>query len=89
MQGLLAKWERLCASSALLRFADVNLRGTGQVMFQDNPLSGVLFLAAIGWGAYAANAFHIAIAALLALIVATLTAKWLRVDEASLNAGLY
>jgi hypothetical protein len=58
-------------------------------MFQDNPLSGVLFLAAIGWGAYAANAFHIAIAALLALIVATLTAKWLRVDEASLNAGLY
>jgi urea transporter len=89
MQTLLAKWERLCASSALLRFVDINLRGTGQVMFQDNPLTGVLFLAAIGWGAYAAKMPHIAWAGLLALIVATLTAKWLRVDETSLNAGLY
>ena len=89
METLLAKWERLCASSALLRFVDINLRGTGQVMFQDNPLTGVLFLAAIGWGAYAAEMPHIAMAGLLAVIVATLTAQWLRVDETSLNAGLY
>ena len=89
METLSAKWERLCASSRILRFVDVNLRGVGQVMFQNNPLSGAFFLAAIGWGSYAAGAPHVAIAGLLALIVATLTAKWLRVDEASLNAGLY
>ena len=66
MQTLLAKWESLCASSALLRFVDINLRGIGQVMFQDNPLTGALFLAAIVWGAYAAGVPHIAMAGLLA-----------------------
>ena len=88
MEKLLAKWERLCASSRLLRFVDINLRGIGQVMFQDNPLTGALFLAAIGWGSYAAGAPRVAIAGLLAVVVATLTAQWLRVDEsaASLRA---
>jgi urea transporter len=89
MERLLAKWEGLCASSALLRFVDVNLRGAGQVMLQNNPLSGAFFLAAVAWGSYAAGAPLIAVAGLLALIVATLTAKWLRVEEASLNDGLY
>jgi urea transporter len=56
MERLLAKWESLCASSVLLRFVDINLRGAGQVMFQNNPLTGALFLAAIGWGAYVAGA---------------------------------
>jgi urea transporter len=44
MKGLLAWWEDLCKSSAILRFVDVNLRGIGQVMFQDNPLVTWLFL---------------------------------------------
>jgi urea transporter len=89
MQMLLAKWERLCASSRLIRFVDVNLRGVGQVMFQNNPLTGALFLAAIGWGSYAGSAPRVVIAGLLAVVVATLTARWLRVNEASLRAGLY
>ncbi len=89
MEKLLVKWESLCASSGLLRFVDINLRGVAQVMFQDNPLTGALFLAAIGWGAYAAGAPHVALAGLLAVIVSTLTAQWLRVDEASLRSGLY
>ena len=55
MEKILAKWESLCASSGLLRFVDINLRGIGQVMFQNNPLTGVLFLAAIAWGSYAAG----------------------------------
>ena len=89
MEKLLAKWERLCASSGIVRFVDINLRGIAQVMFQNNPLTGALFLAAIGWGSYAAGAPHVAIAGLLAVVVATLTAQWLRVDEASLRSGLY
>ena len=89
MEKLLAKWERLCASSRLTRFVDINLRGVGQVMFQDNPLTGALFLAAIGWGSYAAGAPRVAIAGLLSVVVATLMAQWLRVNEASLRAGLY
>ena len=62
MEDILEKWESLCSSSALLRFVDVNLRGIGQVMFQNNPLSGALFLAAIGWGSYAAGVPHVACA---------------------------
>ena len=50
MKELFDRWEALCASSAILRFVDINLRGVGQVMFQDNPLTGLLFLAAVGLG---------------------------------------
>jgi urea transporter len=89
MEKLSAKWERLCAASRFVRFVDTNLRGIAQVMFQDNPLTGVLFLAAIAWGSYAAGAPRVAIAGLLAVIVATLTAQWLRVEEAPLRSGLY
>lgn len=89
MEKLLAKWERLCASSRIARFVDTNLRGSGQVMFQNNPLSGALFLAAIVWGSYAAGAPRVAIAGLIAVVVATLTAQWLRVDEVPLRSGLY
>ena len=89
MKGLLAWWEGLCASSKILRFVDRNLRGIGQVMFQDNPLSGLLFFVAIGWGSYAAGVPQVAIGGLVAVLAATLMAQWLRVDEAALNAGLY
>jgi urea transporter len=89
MEKPLAKWEGLIASSRILRFVDINLRGIAQVMFQNNPLSGALFLAAIGWGSYAADVPQVAIAGLLAVVVATLTAQWLRADEVSLNSGLY
>jgi urea transporter len=89
MKELLASWEKLCVSSAGLRFVDINLRGTGQVMLQDNPLSGALFLAAIIWGSYAAGAPRIAIGGIVALLAATLAAYWVRADEKSLTAGLY
>jgi urea transporter len=89
MSKILAKWKSLCASSAVLRLVDINLRGIGQVMLQDNPLSGALFLIAVAWGSYAAGVPHVAIAGVIAVMVGTLTAQWLRVDETSLNAGLY
>lgn len=87
--GWMADWERWCQSSKALRFVDINLRGTGQVMFQDNPLTGALFLIAIVWGAIVANVPHVAVAGVVALLTSTLTAQWLRVDQAALNAGLY
>lgn len=88
MDKLLMNWERLCAPSRLLRFVDINLRGVGQVMFQDNPLSGAFFLAAIAWGSLAAATPQTFIAGLVGLIVATFTGKCLRVDSKVLNAGL-
>jgi urea transporter len=89
MKNILAKWESLCAKSGVLRFVDINLRGIGQVMFQDNPVTGAIFLIAIAWGSYAAGAPQVAIAGVVAVIVATLTAQWLRVDEKSFASGLY
>jgi urea transporter len=89
MKGLLAWWERLCTGSKVLRFVDFNLRGIGQVMFQDNPLTGLLFFVAIAWGSYAAGMPQVAIGGLVAVVAATLTAQWLHVDAAGLAAGLY
>jgi urea transporter len=89
MKELLMRWESLCSASAILRFVDINLRGAGQVMFQDNPLSGLLFLVAVGWGSYAGGAPAVATGGLLALVTATLAAYWLRVDRVALHAGLF
>jgi urea transporter len=89
MKKLLERWETLCSWSAVLRFVDVNLRGVGQVMFQDNPLSGLLFLIAISWGSFAGGVPQVATGGLLALVAGTLTAYWLRVDRAALQAGLF
>jgi len=89
MKRLLASWESVCAGSGALRFIDINLRGVGQVMFQDNPLSGALFLAAIAWGSFAAGVPQVLFGGILAVVAATLTAQWLRVDRTSLHAGLH
>ncbi len=89
MNGLLEWWEGRCRASRTLRFVDINLRGIGQVMFQDNPLSGLLFFVAIGWGSFVAGMPGVAAGGLVALLAGTLTAQWLRVDPAGLAAGLY
>ena len=89
MEKILAKWESLSASSGIVRFLDINLRSIGQVMLQNNPLTGLLFLAAIAWGSYAAGVPRVAIAGVLAVVVANLTAQWLNADSESLHAGLY
>jgi urea transporter len=89
MKRFIEQWEALCASSPILRFVDINLRGVGQVMFQDNPLTGLLFLAAIARGSFAARAPEVFIAGVIAVVTATLAALWLRADRPTLNAGLY
>ncbi len=88
MEGVLARWEDACAGSAALRFVDVCLRGVGQVMLQDNPLTGLLFLLAVAWGALAAGAPYIFLGGLLGLIAATLMGYWVKADAAVLRAGL-
>ncbi len=89
MKGLLAWWEGRCVSSQVLRFIDYSLRGIGQVMFQDNPLSGLLFFIAIGWGSFVAGMPQVAIGGVVALVAGTLAAQWLRVEGSALAAGLY
>jgi urea transporter len=89
VETILTKWESLAASSGIARFLDINLRSVGQVMFQNNALTGLLFLVAIAWGSYAAGVPRVAIAGVVAVVVANLTAQWLNVDRESLHSGLY
>jgi urea transporter len=89
VETILTKWESLAASSGIARFLDINLRSVGQVMFQNNALTGLLFLVAIAWGSYAAGVPRVAIAGVVAVVVANLTAQWLNVDREALHSGLY
>ena len=82
-------WSSVADHNALVRFVDINLRGAGQVIFQNNPLTGLFFLAAIVWGAYVGAQLDIAVGAVVALVIATATAMLLDVDGASLRQGLF
>jgi urea transporter len=63
---------------------DTLLRGIGQVMFQNNPLTGLLFLVGIF-----VNSFKFGGAGLLGLAASTLAAHLLGVDRALIRAGLF
>ena len=89
MKKFLEAWSGACAASPGLRFIDINLRGTGQVMFQNNPLTGLMFLVAIAWGSYTGSAPAVFVGGLLGLVVASATAMWLRVDKQALRDGLF
>lgn len=89
MEDAMKAWNDIAARNGLLGFVDICLRGAGQVIFQNNPLTGLLFLLAIVWGAIVAGQIVIAIGAVLALVVATYTAILLNVDEPSLKQGLF
>jgi urea transporter len=79
-------WGQLAERSRGLGMLDTWLRGAGQVMLQNNPLTGLLFLSGIFWGA----SYWVAIAATCGLVVATAAARYLiRVDAGSLRSGLY
>lgn len=56
-----------------LDFIKVSLRGAGQVMFQNNIWTGLLFIIGIFIGAYTHNQPLVGIAALVGLIASTLT----------------
>ena len=82
-------WTRAIESFSALKFVDANLRGAAQVMLQNNPLTGLLFLAGLAWGAVSAGMPQVAVGALVGLVVATGTAIYIGVDEPSLRSGLY
>lgn len=87
--GPLGFWSAATQQSALLNYVDICLRGSGQVIFMDNPLTGLLNFIAIFWGAINANTPEVAIGALVATLVSTTSAYILRVDRTKLKMGLY
>ncbi|MEW5423027.1 urea transporter [Amorphus sp. 3PC139-8] len=65
------------------------LRGAGQVFFMENALTGALFLVAIAYASYAGENWTTTIGAVIGLVVATLTARFLECDEESVTSGLF
>ncbi|OMQ23823.1 urea transporter [Serratia oryzae] len=83
-----SRWQRVSQSNALIGFIDVTLRGCAQVMFQNNPLTGLIFFIAIFLATYEEGNPAAAYGCVLGTVVATLTGLSLP-DRASWRAGLY
>jgi urea transporter len=67
-----------------ISLANIILKGLGQIMLQENPVTGSLFLVGIFYGS-----LTMGVAALLATISGTVTAFLLKYDKAEINKGLY
>lgn len=65
------------------------LRGIGQVMFQENAWTGLLFLIGIFWGSYASDTPEVAWGAVVGVAVSTLAGYFLGEPEADGEAGLW
>lgn len=59
-------------------------RGIGQIMLQDNAITGLIFLIGIFYGSV-----FMGLAALLATLCGTITAKTLKYDQTKIDKGLY
>jgi urea transporter len=72
------------SSHVIVKFVDEVLRGIGQVMFQNSPLTGLLFLIGLFGGGWEFGVY-----ALLGTGVSTLMAHWLGVQPGLIGVGLY
>ncbi len=70
-------------------FITVCLRGTSQVFFMENRLTGLLFFVAMAYASSVTGNWATTIGALIGVVVASLTAILLDCDDGSLASGLY
>lgn len=64
-------------------------RGAGQVMFQDNAWTGILFFAGILWGSIASHNISVFIGAFVGLLVSTLTGYLIGLKDERGSQGLW
>lgn len=92
MSAIPAELNPSVAKISASEWMKIFLRGVGQVMFQENALTGLLFLMGIalaGWEETWPVALWMAFGGLAGTIIGTLTAWLLRYDEKDLRAGIY
>jgi urea transporter len=77
-------WARMAQRNPAVAVVDTLLRGIGQVMFQNNPLTGLLFLVGIF-----VNSLKFGGVALLGLAASTLAAHLLGADRTLIRNGLF
>src|SRR6476620_1291980 len=83
-ERITSSWEHLAQENLLIGILDTLLRGCGQVMFQNNPLTGLLILVGIF-----VNSALLGLAGVIGLIISTLTALLLGADRTIIRAGLF
>lgn len=84
VNGTMPEWSKRAEGNPVLDFVDYSLRGVGQVVFMNNPITGLAILVAM-WIASAWLGFG----GTLGLVVSTLTALILGMDRPAIRAGLY
>jgi urea transporter len=67
-----------------VKFYDPYLKGIGQIMLQENSITGIIFLIGI-----LLNSPLLALGLLVGTIVGTLTAQLFKYDQGNINSGLY
>lgn len=77
------------ASHVVKEFPRTCLRGIGQVMFQDNMWTGLLFTIGIFWGAYAEGFPAVAWGLVVGALVSTLTGYILQLPDKNGAQGLW
>lgn len=84
VDGTMPEWQARVEANPLADFVDYCLRGVGQVVFMNNPITGLFILI----GIFVASAW-LGFAAVLGLVVSTLTGILIGVDRGLIRAGLY
>jgi urea transporter len=82
--SFLPRMQKKVDSNPFLSFMDAVLRGAGQVLFQNSPLSGVLLFAGTFYSSPALGGY-----ALLGTVVSTGTACLLGLEPAEIRSGHY
>src|SRR5262249_34744598 len=77
-------WTHMPHASLAVGVIDALLRGVAQVMLQNNPMTGLLFVVGIFL-----NSYEYGLTALLGLVVATLAAYLLGADQTLIRDGLF
>jgi hypothetical protein len=80
VSGTMQQLNERLANQAGLDFINYTLRGIGQVIFVNNPLSGLLILVALF-----IQSPWVAIMGLVGVVASTLTAVWMKLDRAPLR----
>ncbi|MFK8251857.1 urea transporter [Ancylobacter terrae] len=70
-------------------FLTDSFKGTSQVFFMENIVTGALFFVAMAYASYASGVWATTIGAAIGVVVATLTARLLECDETSIASGLF
>jgi urea transporter len=84
IDGTMPAWQARVEANPFADFVDYCLRGVGQVVFMNNPITGLLILV----GTFVASAW-LGVASVIGLVASTLVAILIGIDRGLIRAGLF